>query len=264
MNGPHEDTLVLDELPLSSGRSLTQARLHYRTMGSAARDAGGKIVNAVLLLHRTTGSGEQFLRSEFAGAMFGPGQPLDVQRWFIVMPDALGHGLSSKPSDGLFATFPAYGYRDMVAPSHPLCARLGIDRLRLVFGTSMGGMQTYLWAGLYPDQMDAAIAIACEPAPITGRNLLWRQLIARAIRADPGWSSGEVGPASPCSCSAPTFPTPSSIPTTPTSSRSTYAAATSAAAHRLISRWWAPSPIPSRGCSPCWSRMTTGAIWTSA
>ncbi|WP_374023347.1 alpha/beta fold hydrolase [Mycobacterium sp. HNNTM2301] len=197
MNGPHDGTLVVDELPLSAGTALPGARLRYRTMGSAARDAGGRIVNAVLLLHGTTGSSEQFLRAEFASAMFGSGQPLDVRRWFVVMPDALGHGLSSKPSDGLFGKFPAYGYRDMVSAQHLLCTRLGIDRLRLVLGTSMGGMHTFLWAGLYPDRMDAAIAIACEPAPVSGRNLLWRELIARAIRADPGWPSGDVGRASP-------------------------------------------------------------------
>jgi homoserine O-acetyltransferase/O-succinyltransferase len=192
MNGLREGTLVLEHLLLSSGTPLAGARLHYRTIGSAILGVDGKIINAVLLLHGTTGSGEQFLHEEFADTMFGSGQPLDTRRWFIVMPDALGHGRSSKPSDGLFAQFPTYGYRDMVVAQRILCAHLSINRLRMVFGTSMGGMQTWLWAGLYPDLLDAAIAVACEPAPVGGRNLLWRTIIARGIRADPGWPSGEV------------------------------------------------------------------------
>lgn len=196
MSGARQGTVAVDALRLASGETLPKTRLHYRTMGSALRDASGKIVNAALLLHGTTGSSDQFLRADFAEAMFGAGQPLDTRRWFVVMPDALGHGGSSKPSDGLHGRFPTYGYRDMVAAQRILCDRLGIDRLPLVLGTSMGAMHTWLWAGLYPDRIGSAVAVAGGPAPVKGRNLLWRTMIARAVRGDPGWDSGQLSPTS--------------------------------------------------------------------
>lgn len=190
-HGARDGTEAIGRLRLGNGLGLTDARLHYRTLGTRRHDGAGTTVNGVLLLHGTTGSGEQFLQPGFADAMFGPGQPLDLERWFVVVPDALGHGKSSKPSDGLYADFPAYGYHDMVEAQRLLLDRLELPHLRLIFGTSMGGMQTWMWAGLHPLRMDALVAIACEPAPVTGRNLLWRRLITRAIRADAGWQRRE-------------------------------------------------------------------------
>jgi homoserine O-acetyltransferase len=190
------DTLVesdetVEHLTLRSGDVLESGPLHYRTIGTRRLDGDGQTVNAVLLLHGTTGSGAQFLAPSFADAMFGPGQPLDASQWFTVIPDALGHGDSAKPSDGLWDTFPRYGYHDMVAGQHLLLQRLGIERVALVLGTSMGGMQTWMWGGLHPEVMDALIPIASAPTPISGRNLLWRQIIVRAIRTDPGYQAHE-------------------------------------------------------------------------
>ena len=180
---------VVERLTLTSREVLATGRLHCRTIGTRRLDDTGQTVNAVLLLHGTTGSGAQFLAPSFADAMFGPAQPLDASRWFIVIPDALGHGESAKPSDGLWDAFPAYGYRDMVAAQQLVLQRLGIRRLALVLGTSMGGMQTWMWGGLVPDAMDALVPIASAPTPIAGRNLLWRQMIIRAIRSDPAYRS---------------------------------------------------------------------------
>jgi len=175
---------------LTSGGRLRSGRLHYRTTGTRRVDSGGRTTNAALLLHGTVGTGLQFQQDSFAGAMFGPSQPLDLDDWFVIAPDALGHGHSAKPSDGLRASFPAYGYLDMVHGQRLVVADAGVQRLRLVLGTSMGGMQTWLWGGLHPCQMDALVTVACEPAPITGRNLLWRRLITQAIRNDPAWAGG--------------------------------------------------------------------------
>ena len=180
-----------EHLTLRGGEVLATGRLHYRTVGSRRVDDTGNTVNAVLLLHGTTGSGAQFLAPGFGDAMFGPGQALDAVEWFIVIPDALGHGESVKPSDGLWDAFPRYGYHDMVAGQHLLLERLGIERLALVLGTSMGGMQTWMWGGLYPQVMDALVPIASAPTPISGRNLLWRQIIVRAIRDDPSYRARE-------------------------------------------------------------------------
>ena len=156
-------------------------RLAYRTLGRLAPDGS----NAVLVLHGTTGSGQQFLKPEFAGAMFGPGGPLDASRHFIILPDAIGHGGSSKPSDGLGRSFPQYGYRDMVEAQHRLVTEgLGVRRLRLVMGTSMGGMQTWMWGGRYPDMMDALMPVASLPERVTGRNLLWRRLLLQIAHLD--------------------------------------------------------------------------------
>ena len=154
-------------------------RLAYRTLGALAPDRG----NAVLLLHGTLGSGQQFLQPAFADALFGPGQPLDVREHFIVLPDAIGHGRSSKPSDGLGEAFPRYGYADMVAAQHRLVTEeLGLRRLRLVMGASMGGMQTWMWGARHPDIMDALMPVASLPERITGRNLLWRRLLLHMAR----------------------------------------------------------------------------------
>jgi len=188
-----EGTEVVDRLMVSGGE-LTEVRLHYRTLGTLRRDASGAPLNAAMLLHGTGGSGEQFLQPGFTDAMFGQDQPLDLRRWCVLIPDGLGHGKSSKPSDGLYADFPAYGYSDMVNAQQLLLERLGLSTLRLILGISMGGMQTWMWAGQHPHRMQAAVAIACEPAPITGRNLWWRRLITRAIRNDPDWRAGRFSP----------------------------------------------------------------------
>jgi homoserine O-acetyltransferase len=180
-----------------SGETLPELKLHYRTLGMLQRDGNGHAVNAVLILHGTGGEGTQFVGSKrgdewFAGELFGPGQPLDAGRYYIVIPDSIGHGKSSRPSDGLHARFPKYGYRDMVeAQFRLLTEALAVDHLRLVFGTSMGGMHTWLWAERHPDFSDALMPMACLPTQIAGRNRMWRRLVIDAIRLDPGWDGGE-------------------------------------------------------------------------
>lgn len=183
---------VIRDFAFHSGEVLPELRLHYRTLGAPARDAQGRVRNAVLILHGTTGSGGQFLRESFAGELFGPDQLLDVGRHFIILPDGIGHGGSSKPSDGLRMRFPRYGYRDMVRAQHLLLTDgLGIDHLRLVMGTSMGGMHSWLWGQLYPDFMDHLAPLAALPAEIAGRNRMIRVMIMDAIRHDPAWQNGE-------------------------------------------------------------------------
>jgi len=167
-------------------------RLHYRTLGEPRRGADGQVTNAALLLHGTTGTGAQFLQPSMADHLFGPGQPLDTARWFMVMPDAIGAGGSSKPSDGMRSRFPRFGYLDQVEAQRRLVSdALGIAHLRLVLGTSMGGMQAWLWAGLHPAMMDVVVPVACQPAPVSGRNMMWRELILQAIANDPGFHGGD-------------------------------------------------------------------------
>jgi homoserine O-acetyltransferase len=167
-------------------------RLHYRTLGKPENDAHGQTRNAVLIMHGTTGSGTQFIRPEFAGELFGKDQPLDGTRFFIVLPDGIGHGKSSKPSDGMHAKFPRYGYIDMVEAQYRLLTEgLGVNHARLVMGTSMGGMHTWLWGELHPDFMDALMPLASLPTQISGRNRSWRRLIIDAIRNDPDWHAGD-------------------------------------------------------------------------
>lgn len=181
----------------ASGEVLPELRIHYRTLGTLRRDARGHATNAVLILHGTGGSGAQFVGSKrgdewFAGELFGPGQPLDVQRYFLILPDSIGHGKSSRPSEGLHARFPKYGYRDAVEAQHRLLTEgLGVDHLRLVFGTSMGGMQTWLWGEIHPEFSDALMPMASLPVQVSGRNRMWRRLVLDAIRLDPGWQDGE-------------------------------------------------------------------------
>jgi len=166
--------------------------MHYRTLGTPRFDKRGVVENAVLILHGTTGNGSNFLRSEFAGELFNPGQAFDAERYFLILPDNVGHGRSSKPSDGLRAKFPRYGYRDMIEAQHRLLIEgLKVDHLRLVIGTSMGGMQTWLWGEMYPDFADALMPLASLPTQISGRNRVWRRMIIDAIRTDPEWQSGD-------------------------------------------------------------------------
>ena len=191
---PVEGDHVIREFRLQSGETLPEMGMHYLTLGTPRRDEQGIVRNAVLILHGTTGSSAQFLRAEFAGELFGEGQLLDASRYFIVIPDNLGHGQSSKPSDGLRAKFPRYGYRDMIeAQRRLLVDGLGVNHLRLIIGTSMGGMHTWLWGQMHPDFMDALLPLASLPTQISGRNRVWRRLIIDAIRTDPDWLAGNYG-----------------------------------------------------------------------
>ncbi len=189
---PTEGDYAIRDFKFASGESLPELRIHYRTLGTAQKDAQGKTVNAVLITHGTTGSGAQFIRPEFAGELFGKDQPLDATRFFIVLPDGIGHGKSSKPSDGLHAKFPRYGYIEMVEAQHRLLSDgLAVKHARLVMGTSMGGMHTWLWGEQHPDFMDALMPLASLPRQVSGRNRGWRRVIIDAIRNDPAWSGGE-------------------------------------------------------------------------
>lgn len=189
---PASTELILRGFRFHSGERLPELRLHARTLGTPLRDESGMVTNAVLILHGTTGSGEAFLRDGFAGALFGTGQLLDAGRTYIILPDAIGHGRSSKPSDGLRARFPRYNYGDMVRAQHQLVTEgLGVNHLRLVMGTSMGGMHTWLWGIHYPDFMDALMPLACLPVEIAGRNRMMRRMVIDAIREDPEWRGGE-------------------------------------------------------------------------
>jgi homoserine O-acetyltransferase len=183
---------VIRDFQFSTGETLPELRLHYSTLGNPVRDADGMVRNAVLVLHGTTGAGASFLNDAFAGTLFGPGQPLDASRYYIILPDAIGHGQSSKPSDGLRARFPRYTYDDMVSVQYRLITEaLHIDRLRLILGVSMGGMHAWMWAVQYPELMDAVMPIVCMPVQIAGRNRMYRRMIADAIRGDPQWDNGE-------------------------------------------------------------------------
>lgn len=189
---PTESDFTIRDFKFASGETLPELRLHYRTLGKPEKDAQGRTTNAVLITHGTTGSGAQFIRSEFAGELFGKDQPLDATKFFVVLPDGIGHGKSSKPSDGMHAKFPRYGYVDMVEAQYRLLTEgLGVDHARLVIGTSMGGMHTWLWGELHPDFMDALMPLASLPIQISGRNRVWRRMVIDAIRNDPAWSDGD-------------------------------------------------------------------------
>ena len=183
---------IIHDFAFANGETLPQLRLHYRTLGVARRGADGKVRNAVLVLHGTTGSGAQFTRDSFAGELFRQGQVLDASQYYIIMPDGIGHGGSSKPSDGLRMRFPRYGYRDMVRAQHQLLtAGLRVDHLYLAMGTSMGGMHSWLWGQMFPDFMDCLMPLASLPAEIAGRNRMTRKMIIDSIRDDPAWKGGD-------------------------------------------------------------------------
>ncbi|MBV9408834.1 MAG: alpha/beta fold hydrolase [Candidatus Eremiobacteraeota bacterium] len=189
---PTDGTYVVPSFQFADGETLANLKLHYVTLGTPHRNAAGHVDNAVLILHGTGGDTNQFLRDIFAGVLFVPGGALDPARYFIVVPDGIGHGKSSKPSDGLHAKFPHYGYRDMVRAQHDLLVdALHVDHLRLVMGTSMGGMQTWLWGETYPTMMDALMPLASLPVQISGRNRVWRDMIVDDLRNDPGYAGGE-------------------------------------------------------------------------
>jgi homoserine O-acetyltransferase/O-succinyltransferase len=189
---PVEHDYVIHDYRFVSGASLPEVRIHYTTLGQVQRDAKGVVRNAVLILHGTGGTGHQFLTPNFAGVLFARGGLLDTTRYFIILPDNVGHGQSSKPSDGLHAHFPNYDYDDMVDLQHRLVRDgLGINHLLLVMGTSMGGMQTWMWGERWPDFMDGLVPLASLPTQIAGRNRVWRKMIIDDIRNDPEWNHGE-------------------------------------------------------------------------
>lgn len=188
---PAEGDFTIRDFPFRSGESLPELTLHYRTLGEPRRDDEGVVRNAVLILHGTTGSSKQFLRPEFAEELYGPGQPLDATKYYLVIPDNIGHGDSTKPSDGLRAKFPQYGYLDMIeAQRRLLVDGLDVHHLRLVMGTSMGGMHTWLWGQLHPEFMDALMPLASLPTQINGRNRAWRRVVIDAIRDSPDYHDG--------------------------------------------------------------------------
>jgi homoserine O-acetyltransferase/O-succinyltransferase len=189
---PQQGDFTIHNFHFQSGETLPEIRMHYTTLGKPMKDVSGHTTNAVLILHGTGGSGTNFLRPIFAGVLFGPGQLLDATKYYIILPDNIGHGKSSKPSDGLHARFPQYEYADMVAVQHELVENgLGVDHLRLVMGTSMGCMHSWMWGETYPDMMDALMPLACNPVAIAGRNRMWRKMIIDGIRQDPDWHNGD-------------------------------------------------------------------------
>jgi homoserine O-acetyltransferase len=180
---PVEGDYVIQGFKFHDGSSM-DLKIHYYTVG----DASGE---PVLLLHGTTGSGKSMLGEGFAGAMYGPGQPLDASKYYLIMPDGIGTGASTKPSDGMRAGFPEYNYDDMVDAQHRLVKEgLGIDHLRLVMGNSMGGMHVWVWGVRYPDFADALIPMASLPGPMSGRNWMMRRMLIDSVRNDPAWNNG--------------------------------------------------------------------------
>jgi len=187
-----EGDYVAHDFRFGTGETLPELRLHYRTLGAPRRDASGMVRNAVLVLHGTGGSGGGFLSRTFGGELFGPGQLLDATRYFIVLPDGIGHGKSSKPSDGLHARFPKYTYDDMVRAQHAMLVEgLKVNHLRLVMGTSMGAMHCWVWGEMYPDFADGLVPLASAPVQIAGRNRVMRKMIMDSITRDPAWKDGE-------------------------------------------------------------------------
>ena len=187
-----EGDFQIRDLRFDSGETLPTLSLHYRTLGQPVRNARGQVTNAVLIMHGTGGTGASFLSDNFGGVLFGPGQLLDAATHYIILPDGIGHGKSTKPSDGLHAKFPRYGYGDLVTAQYRLVTEgLKVDHLRLVMGPSMGGMPAWMWATRYPDFMDAAMPLASLPVQIAGRNRFFRRMVSDAIRNDPDWKNGE-------------------------------------------------------------------------
>jgi len=188
---PVAGDFVVRDFRFATGETLPELKLHYLTLGEPRRDAKGVVRNAVLILHGTGGTGRSFLSKNFAEVLFGPGQLLDARTHFVILPDGIGHGQSSRPSDGLRAKFPRYTYADMVAAQYRLVTDgLKVNHLKLVMGTSMGGMHTWMWGETYPDFMDGLVPLASVPTQIAGRNRMWRKMIIDSIRNDPAWNGG--------------------------------------------------------------------------
>ena len=189
---PSEGDFVMGEFQFTTGEGMSHLKLHYTTIGTPVKNASGVVTNAVLIMHGTGGSGRGFLSADFRRAAFGAGQLLDATKYFIMMPDDIGHGKSSKPSDGMHTKFPHYTYTDMVRGEYRLVTeKLGVNHLRLVMGTSMGAMHTWMWGTMYPDFMDALMPLASAPVEIGGRNRMLRKMIMDSIRRDPNWNNGE-------------------------------------------------------------------------
>lgn len=183
---------IVHDFHFRSGETLPELNLHYYTLGAPERDSSGRVTNAILILHGTGGSGRQFLGAGFANVLYNPGQLLDVKHYFIILPDGIGHGCSSKPSNGLHAKFPHYDYDDMVAAQHAVVSdALGVNHLLIVMGTSMGCMHSFVWGETYPDFMDGLVPLACQVVEIAGRNRVWRKMLMDAITTDPDYNHGE-------------------------------------------------------------------------
>ena len=186
-----DGSVDLEHFRFGSRETLERLHLHYLTLGTLHRDRAGHVDNAVLLLHGTGGNAHSLLNPIFSDELFGPGQPLDITRYFLILPDDIGHGQSSKPSDGLHARFPHYDYDDMVRSQHATLEALHVDHLRLILGTSMGCMQAFVWGETYPGFADALAPFACLPTALAGRNRMMRYMAIRAIELDPEWQGGE-------------------------------------------------------------------------
>jgi homoserine O-acetyltransferase/O-succinyltransferase len=187
----HPGDYIVRDFQFKDGQRLPEVRMHYLALGSPARDQNGRVTNAVLILHGTGGSSKQFMEERFAGVLFNPGQLLDITKYYVIIPDNVGHGGSTRPSDGLKMHFPHADYDDMVALQHALLLGLGVNHLRLIFGTSMGCMHSWVWGETYPEMMDALMPMACAPTEIAGRNRMWRKAAMDAIRRDPAWENGD-------------------------------------------------------------------------
>ena len=188
---PAAHDLVVRNFHFRSGETLAELKIHYYTLGTPQRDATGKVTNAVLVLHGTGGTGRQFLQPQFADVLLAPGGLLDPAKYFLILPDDIGHGGSSKPSDGLRMSFPRYDYADMVTAEHAVVSHLDVETLRLVMGTSMGCMHTFLYVEMFPTGARAAMPLACQAMALGGRNRLWRQMSITAIKTDPAWQGGD-------------------------------------------------------------------------
>ena len=191
VEGATEADAILKDFTFATGETLPELKLHYTTLGTPQRDKAGHVTNAVMILHGTGGTGKQFFQPQFANELFGPGQPLDTSKYFVILPDNIGHGGSSKPSDGLRMKFPKYDYADMVAAQHRLLTeKLGVQKLKLILGTSMGCMHAFVWGEAYPGFAERLAPFACLPVEIAGQNRMWRTLSIDAIKADPLWQDG--------------------------------------------------------------------------
>lgn len=189
--GAVEGDAILKDFAFQTGEKLPEIRMHYTTLGTPQRDKAGNVTNAVMILHGTGGTGQQFFQPQFANELFGPGQVLDTRKYYIILPDNLGHGGSSKPSDGLRMAFPKYDYDDMVAAQYRmLTEKLGVKKLKLILGTSMGCMHAFVWGETHPGFAERLAPFACLPVEIAGENRMWRTLSIDAIKADPAWQGG--------------------------------------------------------------------------
>jgi homoserine O-acetyltransferase len=187
-----EGDFIIDHYTFKNGQTLDNLKIHYTTLGTPQKDAQGNITNAILMLHQTSSNGEALVTPEFITTLYDPGKPLDASKYFLIFPDNIGTGKSSKPSDGLHMNFPNYRYLDMVDLQHRLVTeKLGIKRLKYIIGISMGGMHTWLWSELYPEAMEGAMPIVSLPVKIQGRNLVWRQASINSLKKDPQWNNGD-------------------------------------------------------------------------